>query len=211
MLQVYNVGGKMNKKEILEAVRELKKDKRNFNQSVDLIINFQNFDSKKDSINNFLTLPNKVRDSKICGFTNKKLEIDTVKESEFKNYDKKKIKKLAKKYDFFTASPELMPKVASNFGKYLGPRGKMPSPKQGLIKDDTDKLKNKLDKLVKIKNDGPSVKFSVGREDLDEEKIVENILASYKSILNEIAENKIKNVLIKLTMSKPIKIKNGKK
>jgi ribosomal protein L1 len=100
-----------------------------------------------------------------------------------------------------------MPKVASNFGKYLGPRGKMPSPKQGLIKDDVKKLKEKFDKLVKIRSYGSSVKLSVGKEDMGEEKIAENLISAYNEILKEWKE--IKNVLIKLTMSKPVKLENG--
>ena len=60
-----------------------------------------------------------------------------------------KIKKLAGEYDFFVAQANIMPQVATVFGKVLGPRGKMPNPKAGCVvppKSQLGPLKERLGK-----------------------------------------------------------------
>ena len=53
--------------EALKNLRENSKE-RSFNQSVDLIVNLQQFNLKKDNVNLFVTLPHKIKDKKIrCG------------------------------------------------------------------------------------------------------------------------------------------------
>jgi len=206
----------MNKEKILESLKNLRenKKKRNFDESLDLIINLKDFDIKKNSVNLFLELPHKVKDRKIAAFLNKKSNmVDTITKADFDKYkDKKEIKKLVKNYDFFIASANLMPQVASTFGKFLGPAGKMPSPQIGIIREETEKeIKNaieKFDKIVRIKSKEPSLKFCVGKESMKDEEIAENIIKAYNTILDNLPKKKenVKNVEIKFTMSKPIKV-----
>ncbi len=206
----------MNKEKILESLKNLRenKKKRNFDESLDLIINLKDFDIKKNSVNLFLELPHKVKDRKIAAFLNKKSNVvDTITKEDFDKYkDKKEIKKLVKNYDFFIASANLMPQVASTFGKFLGPAGKMPSPQIGIIREETEKeIKNaieKFDKIVRIKSKEPSLKFCVGKESMKDEEIAENIIKAYNTILDNLPKKKenVKNVKIKFTMSKPIKV-----
>lgn len=207
----------MEKEEILKAIEQLRKEskKRNFDQSIDLIINLKNFDIKKESINLILTLPYPIKKPKILAFLNKKSKIiDCITKQEIDNYkEKKDIKKLVKEYDFFIAHASLMPILASKFGKYLGPSGKMPSPQLGIIKEEKDEEIKELipifERTVKIRTKEPSIKFCVGKESMKDEEIAENIIYSYNKILSSLQKGKeqIKNVLIKFTMSKPIKIK----
>lgn len=204
------------KEQLKQALEELRKDKeRKFDQSVDLIINLQKFDTKKEQVNTFVSVPHKIKDKKICGFLEiKNKNVDTITKSEFKNYsDKKELKKLVSKYDFFIAQASLMPIVATTFGRVLGPAGKMPSPQLGILVNADDKsileLKNKINSSVKIKTKEPSIKVSIGKQSMKDDEIIENALAIYNAVLKVLPRGKdnIKNVEIKFTMTKPKKIK----
>jgi len=204
------------KEKLKLALTELRKSKeRKFDQTVDLIINLQKFNLKKDSINLFINLPYKIKDKKIAGFLESKNQnIDTITKEEFKKYsNKKELKKLIKKYDFFIAQGSLMPKVATTFGRVLGPSGKMPSPQLGIILNADDKtiseLKNKVDNSVKIRSKEASIKLAVGKQSMKDEEILENIMTIYNAILKALPKGKenIKNIELKFTMTKPQKIK----
>lgn len=204
------------KQDLQKALAELRKEKeRKFDQTIDLIINLQKFDVKKHSINLFLNVPYKVKEKKIAAFLEtKNKNIDTITPDEFKKYsDKKELKKLVKRFDFFIAQANLMPKVATVFGKVLGPMGKMPSPQMGIIANVDDKameeLKNKINNTIKTRIKEASIKLPVGKQSMKDEEIVENILAIYNVVLKEMPRQKenIKNIEIKFTMTKPQKIK----
>jgi large subunit ribosomal protein L1 len=198
-----------------EALAEIRKntEKRKFDQSVDLIVNFKGIDPKRDNVNVIANLPNKIKEKKICGFfTSKSKLVDTITEPEFIRYkDKAALKKLVKKYDFFIAVAPLMPKVATAFGKVLGPAGKMPSPQLGiLMKEDDAQVQALLDRIsssVKLRAKEASLKLSVGKESMDDEKIVENVKSVYGAILNALPNkvDNVKNIMVKLSMGKPVK------
>jgi len=199
--------------ENLKKLRETTK-KRNFDQTLDLIINLKNFDLKRDGFNIFIELPNKIKDKKIAGFFEKDLKyVDTIKKDDFVKYkEKKDIKKLVKKYDFFIADIKLMPLVATTFGRILGPLGKMPSPQLGIIKNDEEDIKEIIKKInhsVRIRTKEPSIKVGVGKESMKDEEIVKNILSVLNAIIEKLPKKKenIKNVQIKFSMGKPITIK----
>ncbi|MBS3072938.1 hypothetical protein J4477_03840 [Candidatus Pacearchaeota archaeon] len=198
-----------------KAVELIKKDKdRKFNQSVDLIINLRKFDIKKSQINTFITLPHKIKDKKVCGFIESKSSvINTIPKSQFPVYkDKKKVKKLVKEYDFFIASAPNMPLVATTFGRVLGPAGKMPSPKLGILVDDSEKnvkeLIEKISKIIRVQAKEPSIKVSIGKLNMKDSDLIENIIHFYNSVLNELPNKKdnIKSLMIKSTMGKPLRV-----
>jgi large subunit ribosomal protein L1 len=204
------------KEQLQQALVELRKSKeRKFNQSVDLIINLQKFDIKKEQVNLFTSVPHKIKEKKICGFLEIKSNvIDTITRSEFKKYsDKKEIKRLANQYDFFIAQASLMPIVATTFGRALGPTGKMPSPQMGIMINADDKtineLKARINNSVKIKTKEASVKVTVGKQSMKDDEIVENAITIYNAVLKALSKGKenIKNLEIKFTMTKPQKIK----
>jgi len=198
-----------------KALAELRKDKkRKFIQTVDLIVNLKNIDVRKESINTFIQIPNP-SEKKICAFLTRKTEFaDTITEQEFEKFkNEADIKKLAKKYDFFIATAPLMIKIATKFGRILGSAGKMPSPQAGIMpNDDGDTVKNmveKMKKLIRIKSKEKSIKIPVGKEELSDEQLKENaeaVLHSIEDILPGKKDN-IKNVLLKFTMTKPVRIR----
>ncbi len=202
-------------KKLKDALSELKKDKeRKFNQTVDLIVNLKKFDVRKDSFNLFINLPHKIKDKKVCAFLVSKSDlVDSVTEQEFNKYsDKKELKKLAKKYDFFMSQASLMQKVATSFGRVLGPTGKMPSPQLGIMHEVNEnsikELKEKINHTIKTKIKEASIKISIGKQDMEDKDLLENVMAVYNHLLHKLPRGKdnIKNIEIKFTMSKPKKI-----
>ena len=201
--------------QLKSALEELKKGKeRKFNQTVDLIVNLQKYDLKKHPLNLFVRVPHKTKDKKVAGFleTDNKF-IDTILEQDFVKYrNKAKLRRFVKEYDFFIAQAKLMPKVATAFGRALGPAGKMPSPQLGIILNADEKaiadLKEKINTSIRIRLKEPSIKVPIGKQDMKNEDLVENAM----TIINELIKNmprekeNIKNIEIKLTMTKPIKI-----
>jgi large subunit ribosomal protein L1 len=198
----------------LRAKEAERKDKINFDQSLDLIINLKDYDTKKSSINTFVILPHKFKDKKIAAFLEKKSTlVDTITKIEFDNFkDKKKMKKLVKEYDFFLSSAKLMPSVAASFGRVLGPAGKMPSPQLGvLMTEDSNLIKDnieKIDKAIKLRTKEPSIKISIGKQSSKDENLAENAVMVYNEVFKNLPKNKenLRNVLIKFTMSKPVKV-----
>jgi len=203
------------KEQLEKALVELRKEKqRKFNQTVDLIVNLQKFDIKKSNINIAVNVPHKIKDKKVCAFLESKNKaVDTITKDEFRKYkDKKLLKNLVANYDFFIAQASVMPDVATNFGRVLGPAGKMPSPQLGIIINADDKviseLKIRINNSVKIKIKEASVKIPIGKADMKDNELVENVLSVYHAILKELPRDKenIKNVEIKFTMTKPQKL-----
>jgi large subunit ribosomal protein L1 len=201
--------------ELKKALTELRTAKeRKFDQTVDLIVNLQKFDVKKSNVNIFVNIPHKIRDKKIAGFLEvKNKDIETITPDEFKKYtNKSQLKSLVNNHDFFIAQASLMPSVATNFGRALGPTGKMPSPQLGILMNADEKsikeLKSKINTSVKIKIKEPSVKIPIGKQTMKDEEIIENILSVYNILLKTLPRNKenIKNIEIKFTMTKPYKI-----
>jgi large subunit ribosomal protein L1 len=197
------------------ALIELRENKdRKFDQTVDLIVNLQKFDVKKTPLNIFISVPHKIKEKRIAGFLqSKNSNLDTITLDEFKSYsDKKEIKKLVNKYDFFIAQAAVMPKVATTFGRALGPSGKMPSPQLGIILNADDKsiqeITKKINHSVKIRAKEPSIKVPIGKQSMKDEDLIENIMVVYNALIKALTKDKenIKNIEIKFTMTKPKKI-----
>ena len=203
------------KQELEKALQELRKDKeRKFDQTVDLVINLKKFDIKKSQVSLFVSMPHKIKDKKICGFFETKQEgIETITPLQFKKYsDKKELKKLIKKFDFFMAQGSVMPKVATTFGRALGPAGKMPSPQLGILMNVSEKeindLKKRIETTLKTKIKESSIKVAVGKQSMTDKDIIENVISVYEHVVKVLPRDKenVKNVKLKFTMSKPIKI-----
>ncbi len=206
----------MKEENFLKAIEKLRKTdkKRNFDQTIDLIVNLKNFNIKKDSFTVFVQVPNKVKDKKVAGFFEKKSElVDTITKEEFPRFkEKKDLKKLVKDYDFFIANAKLMPAVATDFGRVLGPAGKMPSPQLGIIPIESPEaikaVLGKINSSVRIKVKEPSVKVGIGKQSLTDEQILKNVVIVYGKIIEGLPkkEEHVKSVLIKLCMDKPARV-----
>lgn len=216
----------MNKQLILKALKELreKSTKRKFSQSIDLLINLKEVDLKKqeNKIDLFLEVPHRrLKDVKIAAIVDTQLVkqakslFNTVLSKEdiitFKGKIKQQ-KKLANTHDFFIAQTELMVQIASVFGKVLGARGKMPSPKAGCVvpgSANLQPLKEKLQKTIRIqtKNEA-SIKASVGDESMSDDQLADNILIVYNNLATKLPNevDNIKYTAIKLTMGPLFKV-----
>jgi large subunit ribosomal protein L1 len=208
-----------NKESFAKAFEELKQkaDRKNFTQSVDLIINLIDIDLRKTPLSVSVVLPHPVKENRICGFLEKKSAyVDkTVQKAEIQaDWPKSELKRLSRNYDIFISAASLMPMLAAKFGRTLGAAGKMPNPKTGgvVMREDENEIKalaERLKKTLIIKPKDNSIKVLIGKEDFASEKIAENAFAVYTAILNALPNRRenLRSVMLKLTMSKPIKLK----
>jgi len=207
----------MNKEDILEALKELRKsEKRKFDQTLDLIINLKEFDIKRDSVSIFATIPHMIRKNKICAFLDKESTIfdKVITKREMDVLTPKQIKKIVRNYDFCISLARLMPEIAKKFGRVLGPAGKMPDPKAGCVvmtEDDNtlNKLAKQLENEVKIKSKEPSLKIAIGKESMSDKDLADNVEHVFNAVLVALPRRKenLRSILLKFTMSKPVRIK----
>ena len=210
------------KDEIARALGELRKNltKRKFSQSIDLVVRLREVDLKKpeNRINETIALPYPPEKAlKICVIASGDLATRAkaagadilVSRQEIENLgkDKKAARKLAQDYDFFISEAPLMPLVGRALGSFLGPRGKMPTPVPPNAP--IDQVVTNHRKMVRVRmREQPVLQCRVGTEGMSDENLVENIQAVVSRIEQKL-ERGFKNIgeiLLKATMSKPVKI-----
>ena len=215
----------MDKEQIQAAISKAKhtSEKRNFRQSFDLIINLKGLDLKKQEhqIDTFVTLPHaRGKKVKVCALVGAELEsqakgiFDSVILSDnFEKYkDKKELRKVANSFDFFVAQANMMPKIATTFGRVFGPRGKMPNPKSGAVVPPNANLKPLYEKFQRTiranAKSAPLIQCPIGTEDMGVNDIAENALTVYNSLVQVLPNenHNIGDIYVKLTMGKPIKV-----
>jgi|SRR3989344_2779886 len=214
----------MDKKQALQTIQYLKEHspQRGFKQNYDLLITLKQLNIKKDAdkVLIFTALPHpKGKKAKVAALIGQEL-LTTAKancdkvilQEEFKNYDKKAIKKMAREIDYFVAQATIMPQIAAAFGKVLGPRGKMPNPKAGCIVPPTADLKalvQKLHNTVRLETKTDIViRTVVGTQDSKDEDLADNIIHVYNTVLHALPQekNNIKKTFLKLTMGPAVDI-----
>ena len=215
----------MDKKNFIDAIQALKAlPKRKFKQTYDFIINLRHLDLKKpeEQVELWVKLPfDKGKPIKVGALVGPELQDQAkancdvvIMHDNFQQYaaNKKEIKKLAQQYDYFIAQANIMPDVAKTFGRVFGPRGKMPNPKAGCVVPPNANLKTLTETLRKTTKVSaklqPSVKVMVGKEDMPDEQIADNMMAIYSNVLSKLPQEafNIKSILLKFTMSQPVKI-----
>jgi large subunit ribosomal protein L1 len=214
----------LDQKAILNAVKEAKEKskKRNFAQSVELILNLQDIDMKSPEgrIQENIELPYTPlgKTNKICVIASGELALKAkranadfvIEKDELEGLagKKKELRKIANEYDFFIAEAPLMPIVGKVFGAVLGPRGKMPVPVPPTA--DIASLMDKYRKtiIVRMRNQ-PIIQCRVGTENMKEEEIAENIQAVLRGIERKLKRGmkNIKSACIKTSMGALVKIK----
>jgi large subunit ribosomal protein L1 len=216
----------MNKNDFLESVKLLRQnsEKRKFSQSVDFIVNLQDLDFKKpdQQVDFFVSLPHDIgRKRNVCALVGPELfdEAKTVFERsvnqpEFDGFmnNKKMLKKLANQYDFFVAQANIMAKIASIFGRTLGPRNKMPNPKAGCVVPPKTNLKQLYDRLQKtirvLAKKNPIVHLCIGKENQPDDVLADNMFVIYDQLVHHLPkeQHNIRSIYIKFTMGKPVKV-----
>jgi len=206
-----------------------KEKTRNFDESIDLIINLKDINLKdpKQRIDKELILPNEVIASEtpnVCVLASdeilleaKNLGLDTVDNDRLvalNNEEKKAKKKFVKRYDFFLVEDKMMPNVARYLARFLGPLGKMPKPfpsGYGIVSnpEDLDVAVDRYKKIIRIQlKKQPIIQVKVGKKSMDKQKVFENV----KTVVDYIADqmphkyNNLKSMYLKTTMGKPVKI-----
>ncbi len=216
--------------ELKAKVKELKSQegkKRKFMQTIDLMVNLKELDLKQPAnrINAEIILPNALgKDLKICVIAQGDLALRAskvgvarvIEKDELGSLggDKKAAKKIAKQYDYFIVGREVMPLVARFLGPALGPSGKMPlAPPKGngivQVNSDIESIIEGYRNTVRLRiKKNPIILCPVGKEDMDSEKIIENINAVFHYLEEHLEKGKgnIRNLFIKKSMSHPIKV-----
>ena len=214
----------MNKEQIKKALQELRSNskKRKFDQSIDFIVNLKDLNIKKaeENVDIFVALPHSLNKKiKICAFVGKELKQQAkifdkvISDDEFTSYNSKNVtRSLAKTYDIFLAQANIMGKVATTFGKILGPKGKMPNPKAGHVLNpdsNLESVKQRINSTIRFKTKNePIVKASIGKESMTDDQLIDNFNAALNGLIHSLSkeEKNIKAVYIKTTMGKPIKL-----
>lgn len=186
-----------NLEEAVKQIQELGKNKaRKFNESVDLAIKL-GIDAKQtdQTVKGSILLPNGLgKKVKIVVFTNnedqKKIALEAGAIMVGLEDLIAKIEAGFADFDCAIATPEVMQKI-SKIAKKLGPRGLMPSPKNGTVTTDIKKAVSEAMKgKVDFKNDKAGiVHCSAGKMDFTTDQLVENIKAILKAVKDSRTEN----------------------
>ncbi len=208
--------------EIIDAVKEAKEQAkpRNFTQSIDVIINLKDLDVRKPE-NRFseeVALPNgRGKDIKIGVIADGELALSAknagvdlvISKEDLQEFgkDRKAAKKIVNSVDSFIAQADMMPLVGRFLGPILGPRNKMPKPVPSSAK--IEPLLERVQSTIKVGvKQQPSIQILVGTQDMDDEKLAENIEAVL-AILDrnlEKGRNQIKSMYIKATMGSVVRV-----
>lgn len=205
----------------IEEVRNASKE-RQFSQTFDFIVNLQQMDLKKPEhkVDTGLTIysPVKAKPLKICAVVDHGVEgaeevfDKVIYNDELESYkgDMKKIRSLTHNFDKFVVQSNYMPLFAQVLGRYLGPLGKMPSPKLGMVitpKTPLKPLYDKLQRTVHIQTKkNLVVQVPIGSEKESDETIAKNVVAVYQGLVQALPnhEHCIKEKFLKLTMGKKV-------
>lgn len=106
-------------------------------------------------------------------------------------------------FDAVITTPSFMPQLAK-VAKILGPKGMMPNPKNGSIQEDPTKSLNQTDDSYEFKTDptAPIIHTKIGKLSDKPEALDENL----KALVAAIGPTKIRNAVIKSTMSPAIRV-----
>ncbi len=204
------------KESIIKAIEYSKK--RNFKQSVELIIVLKDIDPKSPQgrIRETIFLPKGLgKDRIICVVVDGEMAEKARKagahrvitRTELMGISKKEAKKIAQECDWVLVRTDLMANAGRILGPALGPRGKIPVPVPPAA--DIEAVMKRYKSAVLLRNkDQPQLMTKIGTEDMDPEDLVANaqaILSLLETKLPNGAHN-IAKIVIKTTMGPPVEV-----
>jgi large subunit ribosomal protein L1 len=202
--------------ELIKQVKTASKE-RKFKQSIELIINFKDIDVKKGfALNEIVQLPKTSSPATVCVIATgdmsqkaKEAKADSVigtEELDKFATNKRESRKFINKYDFFLADTKVMPLVGKTLGQLLGPRGKMPTPVP--FDAPIESFLARFRTSIKVRTRASlSISCKIGDESMEDSDLAINAHTVLSAIEKKLpnGEKNIKKIMIKTTMSKPIK------
>jgi len=203
---------------ITKGGEEVPGKKRNFTETIEIQITLKNYDPQRDKrFSGTFRLPAIPRPNlKCCMLGNAahceqadRIGVDHMSVDDLKklNKNKKLVKKLAKKYDFFLASDNMIKQIPRLLGPGLTKAGKFPT-----LLSSGDDMQEKIDEVKStIKFQMKKVmclNVAVGNVDMDKQEIIVNAQLAINflaSLLKKQWQN-IGQVYIKSTMGPPQQI-----
>lgn len=198
---------------IQEAIKRSKK--RNFVQSVDIIITLDKKRIKAQTFNDLVYLPVKFRSPDeivvIAGgetaLEAKKLNLKLIEPDYLDRLasNKREAKKLASKSYAFIAEASVMPRVGKTIGPILAPRGKMPIPIPGpaALAATFERV------LASTRLRGRNVfgvQAKIGYENMSVSDLAKNFKAVLEYLEKKLPPKSVARVGVKLTMGEPVKV-----
>jgi large subunit ribosomal protein L1 len=204
--------------------------KRNFDETVDLIINVRDVDinNPNNRIDQEIQLPHPIKgnnsEEDVCFIAKGDMElklkdmgykvINPDRLDELQSASKKEKKKIAHKYDYFVARADLMRDLARVLARFLGQNGKMPRPQPkgfGVIRPDEDieEYVKRLNRIVKIRMKKHLImQTKVGKKSQPKEDLLDNIDAILSFVKQQLpyGHTNIDSIYVKTTMGKPAKV-----
>ncbi|CCX06972.1 Similar to 60S ribosomal protein L10a; acc. no. Q7RZS0 [Pyronema omphalodes CBS 100304] len=207
MSKITVAGVRGNVKELLDY--SLNEKKRNFLETVELQIGLKNYDPMRDKrFSGSVKLPSILGDqhdidrAKHHGF-----EFMSVEDLKKLNKNKKLIKKLARKYDAFIASEQLIKQIPRLLGPGLSKAGKFPTP-----------ISHAEDLAAKVTDVKSTIKFqlkkvlclgvAIGNVGMTEDELIGNIMLAINYLVSLLKKGwqNVGSLTIKASMSPPKRV-----
>lgn len=211
----------LERQQVLDAIEKAREasPERNFTESFELQINLRELDMTRpeNRIDERVQLPNEIGGRSVLVFASGDLALrarragadEVVEPDELDEMaeDRKVAKKKLKNHDVFVAEAPLMPTVGRVAGPILGPKGKMPTPVPPQAPID-EIIERERRNVILRSRDRMFVHCIVGKEDMADEEIAENIQAIIRSLTRNLerAMGNIKSIYLKTTMGDSVKL-----
>mmetsp|Transcript_17251 Transcript_17251/g.35534 ORF Transcript_17251/g.35534 Transcript_17251/m.35534 type:complete len:231 (+) Transcript_17251:81-773(+) len=197
---------------IKKGSEEIKGKKRKFTETIECQISLKNYDPQRDKrFSGTFRLPTIPRPNiKCCVLGNAahceqadRIGVDKMSVEDLKklNKNKKLVKKLAKKYDFFLASDNMVKQIPRLLGPGLTKAGKFPT-----VLPSGDDMQEKIDEVkATIKFQMKKVmclNVSVGNMDMEKQEVIVNVQLAANFLASLLKKNwqNINGIFIKSTM-----------
>ena len=213
MSKITVAGVRGNVKELLEY--SLNEKKRNFLETVELQIGLKNYDPMRDKrFSGTVKLPIVPRPNMSVCILGDQHDIDRAKHHGYEfmsvedlkklNKNKKLIKKMARKYDAFVASEQIIKQIPRLLGPGLSKAGKFPTPishaedLQNKVTDVKSTIKFQLKKVL-------CLGVAVGNVGMTEDALIGNIMLAINYLVSLLKKGwqNVGSLTIKATMSPP--------